>query len=137
MNTWYVEQMREAGVAQQVQTSVLRLLEVWDTMNHTNVSRDETLDVFGKLARGHALVEQPMTVEEVWEPARPGALVMGDRVRVFLNAYDGEAGLVHNGRRGLIVAIRYGDIVVRYDDEHEPKIDGARHSPHMLEKRVR
>jgi len=66
----------------------------------------------------------------------PGYLTVGDEVRVKTNAYSGELGVLHNGRRCRIVGIRYGDIIVNTIDDIEPRLSGTRHSPYALEKRV-
>jgi len=57
-------------------------------------------------------------------------------VRVKLDAYQGSTGSLHNGRRGKVVGIRYGDIIFKSNDNREPILDGAHYSPHQLQKRV-
>lgn len=133
---WVREQFQQAKVKQAVGTAVLRLLDVWNTMNHSDKTAQETVEVFSRVALGHAIAPQG-TGDEVWVPAQPGQITVGDEVRVKVDAYDGEAGQMHNGRRGRIVAIRYGDVVFKSDDGKEPEINGAHHSPHQLEKRVK
>ena len=135
---WVREQMTAAKVKQGVGTSVLRLLEVWDTMNHKPESAKETIEIFGKLAQGYALVEPE--VEELsgtWYPAQPGQIRVADIVRVRVDAFTGDPGRVHNGRVGKVVGVRYGDIIVKTIDNRVPVLDGAHYSPHMLEKLVR
>lgn len=133
---WVREQFAQARVTQATGTAVLRLLEVWNTMNHTEESAADVVRVFSTVALGHALVPT-VKVDEVWVDAQPGQIKVGDEVRVKVDAYHGDAGQMHNGRRGRIVAIRYGDIVFKSTDDRKPVIDGAHHSPHALEKRVR
>jgi hypothetical protein len=133
---WVRDQFTQAKVKQATGTAVLRLLEVWNTMNHSDKSAADVVNVFSKIALGHALVPQS-TADEVWVSAQPGQIKVGDEVRVKVDAYSGEAGQTHNGRRGRIVAIRYGDVVFKSDDDKMPVINGAHHSPHMLERRIR
>ena len=45
-------------------------------------------------------------------------------------------GKIHNGRRGKIVSIRYGDIIVKTTDGKEPMMEGFHYTPQQLEKRV-
>lgn len=136
-NEWRAEQMQAAGVRPEVRTAVLRLFEVWDTMNHTAETAAETAQTFASLAVGHAIFVETPKAEEQWVDAQPGALVVGDVVRVKSNAFDGSTGEIHNGRVGRIVGIRYGDIIVKTSDSREPHLDAARYSPHHLEKRVK
>lgn len=134
--SWAREQMSEANLGQSVSTAVERLLEVWWTQNHTELTRKATIESFEKLAQGHALVVEPEQ-NEVWEALRPGNVYVRDRVRVKFDAYLNEAGRHHNNRRGVVVAVRNGDVIVRYDDGKQPPFEGVHHSPHKLEKRVR
>jgi hypothetical protein len=69
-------------------------------------------------------------------PAQAGFLVVADEVRVKWNAFDGDKGKIHNGRRGKIVSIRYGDIIVKTTDGKEPVLEGFHYTPQQLEKRV-
>ena len=134
---WVREQMTAAKLKQSVGTSVLRLLEVWDTMNHKPETAKETIEAFSKLALGHALVEPTMDeLQGEWVAAQPGKLKVTDIVRVKADAYDGDLGKIHNGRIGRIVGIRYGDIVVKMIDGKQPHIEGAHYSPHLLDKLV-
>lgn len=134
---WVRQQMTEAKVKQSVGTAVLRLLEVWETMNHRENTAKETLETFSKLAMGHALVEPKISgFDGVWVPAQPGQISVTDIVRVKTDAFDGELGVVHNGRIGKVVGVRYGDIIVKTVDDKTPLLDGAHYSPHMLEKLV-
>jgi hypothetical protein len=132
---WVKRQFAAAKVSQAVGTSVLRLLEVWNTMNHTDKTARETVEVFGKVAQGHALVHEP--TEGMWVEAGPGKLVVGDTVRVNPDAFNGPAGQYHNGRIGRIVAIRSGDIIVTSTDDVEPVLEAVHYSPHALQKWVR
>lgn len=133
---WARAQMTEARYPQEVQTAVERLLDVWWTQRHSTQTRDLTLDGFTKLAQGHALAT-PEEENETWVQLKPGNVVIRDAVRVKHNAYAGQVGEQHNGRRGRVVAIRNGDIIVRYEDGKQPPGDGVHHSPYALEKRTK
>lgn len=135
---WVKEQMTAAKLKQSVGTSVLRLMEVWDTMNHSEKTASEAVEAFSKLALGYPLVEPSIEdFKGTWVPAQPGQLSVTDVVRVKLDAYSGSLGRLHNGRICKIVAIRYGDIVVKSVDNKDPVLEGAHYSPHSLEKLVR
>lgn len=134
---WAREQMKRLNVPKNHAALIERLLEVyWANPVSKELDPGTTEDmfkVFTELAQHHVLVgEAP---EGTWVQAKPGALVIRDVVRVRADAYTGPAGIAHNGRVGQIVAIRSGDIHVKYDDEPDvSKI--VRHSPFALEKRV-
>lgn len=135
---WVKKQMTAAKVKQSVGTSVLRLLEVWNTMNHKEDTAKDTVDIFSKLALGHALVEgETDEFSGTWVPAQPGQLKVTDIVRVKSDVFDGELGMAHNGRVGRVVGVRYGDIIVKTVDGKEPSLSGAHYSPHMLDKLVK
>ncbi len=86
------------------------------------------------MCRSIAVVETPK--DEIWEDARPGFLKVGDEVRVKADAFEDELGQLHNGRRGKIVGVRYGDIIIKTIDGKEPVLDGSHYSPYKLEKLV-
>lgn len=130
---WVKNQLEEAKVSQAVGTSVIRLLEVWDTMNHTGETATATAETFSKLALGHVLVAQTVP-EGTWVQATPGFIRVSDIVRVRPDAFTGEVGIIHNGRLGRVVGVRSGDIIVKSTDGLEPELDGAHYSPHALEK---
>ena len=52
------------------------------------------------------------------------------------DAYEGDLGRVHNGRRGKVVAVRYGDVIFKSTDGKSPVLDGAHYTPYKLEKLV-
>lgn len=134
---WVKQQLTAGRVTQPVGTAVLRLLEVWNTMNHTEKTAQDTVDVFSKLAVGTALIAETAEDEDgYWIPAAPGAIAMADTVRVKVDAYQGDLGVLHNGRIGRVVGIRSGDIIVKTTDDR-PVLEGVHYSPHQLEKWVR
>lgn len=131
---WVKEQFAKANVSLPVGTAVLEILKTWDGLTLTHEESEKVLTILSKVALNYSLVE-PVS-NAVWVPAQPGFIKVGDRVRVMFNAFTGDAGTLHNGREGIIVAIRSGDVIVTTDDEVEPKLEGVHYSPYKLEKRV-
>jgi hypothetical protein len=131
---WIREQMQEAKVKVGVGNALLKLIAAWEPLKISNPQQKEVLALFNKLALGHAVT--PEAANEVWIDAQPGAITVGDQVRVKNDAYEGSTGSMHNGRRGKVVGIRYGDIIFRSSDDKQPVLDGAHYSPHQLQKRV-
>ena len=132
---WVKAQMTAARIRRGSGDAVLKLLEVWETIDLDDDLSQEAVTVFKSLALNHSLVEPYK--DEVWVPAQPGQIKVADQVRVKSDAFTGEAGRAHNGRRGVIVAIRSGDVIVRSTDDLEPVLDGAHYSPYKLEKRIK
>ena len=92
------------------------------------------LDVFHELAQGHAIVKDD---DFTWVQARRGDIKVRDVVRVKADAYNIEdIAYLHNGRIGVVIAIRSGDIIVDITDEQEPELKGVHYAPENLEKRV-
>ena len=131
---WVREQFQAAKVKVGVGTSVLKLLSVWNDLKLSEAAAKEVVDIFSKVALNHALAVE--NKNEVWEPARPGFINVGDEVRVSAEAFSDDTGRIHNGRRGKVVAVRYGDIIFKSTDGKEPLLDGTHYSPYKLEKRV-
>ena len=132
---WVRAQMEEAKVKVGVGNAVLKLLEHWETMKLSENQMKDALDLFSKLALGHSIV--PEKPDELWVDAQPGAILVGDEVRVKADAYNGSTGAIHNGRRGKVVGVRYGDIIFKSMDDKTPVLDGAHYTPHLLQKRIR
>ena len=131
---WIREQMQEAKVKVGAGNALLKLLDTWEKIELTDKASKEVVELFSKLALGHSLVkERP---DEVWVDAQPGFIIVGDEVRVKNDAYDGTTGAMHNGRRGKVVGVRYGDIIFKSTDGKMPDLDGTHYSPHQLQKRV-
>lgn len=134
---WENEQMAEARLDKATAAAVRRVLEAWWAgTGSQGIKVDVAVDSFVKLARGEALVPK---VDEtaVWDQLKPGRVHVRDDVRVRLGAYEGDAGRAHNGRWGRVVAVRYGDVVVRYEDGRQPVFEAVHHSPDKLERRVK
>lgn len=130
---WVLEQFEAFRVKVGVGKAVLKLLDTWEGIALTDGQAEEAAQIFAKVALGHALVEE--NKNEKWAPAQPGFIQVADEVRVMANAFDGELGRLHNGRRGKVVAIRHGDVIFKSTDGKEPILDSVHYSPYKLEKR--
>ena len=131
---WIKEQMQEAKVKVGVGNALLKLLAAWEPLKLSNPQQKEVLALFNQLALGYAVT--PEVANEVWVDAQPGAITVGDQVRVKLDAYQGSTGAMHNGRRGKVVGIRYGDIIFKSNDDKQPVLDGSHYAPYQLQKKV-
>ena len=131
---WVNAQLQAAKVRKPVGDATMKLIEMFDQIELTDEHRAKAVEMFSKLALGHAYVKE--TKRETWVPARPGDIKVTEVVRVKADAYNGELGMIHNGRVGKVVGVRYGDVIFKSTDEKEPYLDGAHYSPHMLEKLV-
>jgi hypothetical protein len=134
---WVRQQMQDAKVKIGSGKLVLKLLELWEKESVSPALAKEAVDVFSKLALNQSLVSPQEPVDEIWVPALPGQLTVGDEVRVLNDAFTDSSGMIHNGRRGKITALRYGDVIFKSTDGKEPLLDGVHYSPYKLEKRVR
>ena len=136
-NEWVRQQLEAVKAKVGSGNAVLKLLETWakETKLSPNLAK-EAVEMFSKLALNIPLVEDK-NENEVWVPAQPGQLTVGDEVRVIADAFSDTTGTTHNGRRGKIIAIRYGDIIVNSTDGKKPELNGAHYSPYKLEKRVK
>jgi len=133
---WVRSQFDAAKVKVAPGKAVMSLLHAWKDIEGLNEKQArEAIEIFSRVALNYALVE-PTHESETWVPCQPGFISVGDDVRVFADAFDGELGRVHNGRRGKVVAVRYGDVIIKTNDGKEPVLDGAHYSPYKLEKRV-
>jgi len=132
--TWARVQLEKANVSADTGVSVIKLLEFWLNLDHRDENNKKVLELFSNLCVGTAVVDTP--TNEIWEAAGPGFIRVGDEVRVKSDAFEGELGQLHNGRRGRVVAVRYGDIIIKTTDGKEPVLDGSHYSPYKLEKLV-
>jgi len=135
---WEDEQLDEARVSGENRDAVRRLLDAYRAgTGEYKVDRDLVVRTFTQLASGLPLVAQDEP-DAVWRPiTQSGQVHSRDLVRVRLDAYTDEAGRFHNGRHGRVIAVRYGDVVVRYEDGRQPPFDGVHHPPTALEKRIK
>lgn len=132
---WVRSQFEAAKVKVAPGKAVLALLKTWEGLDLNEKQAKEAVEIFSKVALNYALVA-PSAKDEAWEPLRPGFITVGDEVRVVSDAFDGELGRLHNGRRGRVVAVRYGDVIFKSTDGKNPVIEGAHYSPYKLEKLV-
>ncbi len=135
---WVTEQLEAAKVKVGSGKALMKLLDTWSEIPELseNITK-EVLTLFPMLARGHAVVQEESEDDYTWVPAQPGQIVVGDQVRVKSDAYSDKLGPIHNGRRGKVVGIRYGEIFIKSNDGKQPEFDGVPHSPYKLEKRVK
>jgi hypothetical protein len=135
---WIMEQLEAAKVKVGSGKAILKLLEAWSELPELSEKMsEEVLTVFPKLAMGHVLKVEENEDDYTWIPVQPGQIVVGDVIRVKSDAYTDKLGPIHNGRKGLIVAVRYGDIIVNSTDGKSPELKGVHYSPYKLEKRIR
>jgi hypothetical protein len=133
---WVRQQLTDSKVKRGPGDIALSLLKIWEDISiEDNALLEEGLTIFKTLALNHSLLAP--YADEVWVEATPGQLKVSDVVRVKQDAFNGDTGRVHNGRLGIIVAIRYGDIIVRTTDGKQPVLDGAHYSPFHLDKRIK
>ena len=132
---WAKEQFAAAKVRVVVGKSVLKLLETWKELELKPDHAKSAVEVFSKLALNHALVGPAK--DEVWVPVQPGFLKVGEQVRVMNDAFSDSTGAMHNGRAGVVVAIRHGDVIIRSNDDKKPFLDGVHYSPYKLERRIK
>ena len=132
---WVKSQIQAAKVRKPVGDATLKLVEMFDSFdNLTPEFKKKTIELFSDLALGHAVVKE--NKDEVWVPVQPGFIKVTEIVRVKADAFDGELGMIHNGRRGVVVGVRYGDVIIKTNDGKEPVLDGAHYPPQKLEKLV-
>lgn len=135
---WVIEQLEAAKVKVGSGKAILKLLEAWAEIPKLSENMtEEVLNVFPKLARGHVLKVEENENDYIWSDLQPGQITIGDVVRVKADAFDGNLGAMHNGRRGKVVAVRYGDVIFKSTDDRDPVLDGVHYSPYKLEKRYR
>lgn len=135
---WVVEQLEAAKVKVGSGKAILKLLDAWAEIPKLSDNMiEEVLTVFPQLAKGHVIKVEENEDDYVWMDAQPGQITVGDVVRVKANAFEDKLGTLHNGRRGKVVAIRYGDVIFKDTDGKQPPLDGVHYSPYKLEKRYR
>jgi hypothetical protein len=132
--SWLYEQIQAAKVKKPVGNAIVALSETFAEVSNGMTEEDmrKTIEIFSKVALGHPIVKE--NKDETWAPLRPGAITVGDVVRVRSDAFTGDLGKIHNGRRGKVVAVRYGDVIFRSTDDKEPVLDGTHYPPQSLEK---
>ena len=137
-NEWIREQLEAAKVKVGSGKAVLKLLETWQELPKMSPAIiSEILEVFPKLVLGQPLVLEESDDDYYYVDVQPGNIKVGDNVRVKADAFTEKLGTIHNGRRGTVVGIRYGDIIVNDTDGKTPPLKGVHYSPYKLEKRIR
>lgn len=131
---WIKEQLQAAKVKKPVGNAVMNLLKQMSELELDEFSKQQVVDIFSKLSLGHAFVKENKT--EVWVSVVSGHIKVTDQVRIKADAFSGNTGMIHNGRKGVVVAIRYGDIIVNTTDEKSPQLRGSHYPPDKLEKLV-
>jgi hypothetical protein len=134
---WVKEQLTQNKTKKMTGDAVLQLLDTWQSIKRppkTDISKD-IIDVFSKLALGHALIKTDK--DETWIPVQSGAIKVSEIVRVKFDAFDEESGKHQlNGRKGRVVGVRYGDVIIKTDDNKLPVLDGTHFRPENLEKLI-
>jgi hypothetical protein len=134
---WVAEQLTHNKTIKASGDAVLKLLDTWNSLELTPKQAKDAVMAFSKLSLGEPIYV-PTVKNEIWIEARPGDIVVGDEMLVKTNAYDNpDLAVIHNGRRGKVVAIRYGNIIIKYTDDKKPEINDAHHSPYTLLKLVK
>lgn len=131
---WVSSQMKEAKVKKSVGNAVISLLKSLEGLELDEGTRRSAVETFSRLALGHSIARG--SKDERWVPVRAGAIKVADEVRVRSDAFDGDLGRLHNGRRGVVVAVRYGDVIIKTTDGKKPALTGAHYPPDKLEKLV-
>lgn len=133
---WIYEQIQAARVRKPIGNAIVEMVDVFEKVSEgmSDTDMKKVLEIFSKVALGQPIIKE--NKNEVWMPLQPGAITVGDIVRVKFDAYTGDLGRVHNGRRGRVVAVRYGDVIFKSDDGKTPVLDGTHYSPYSLEKLV-
>ncbi len=135
---WVIEQLQAAKVKVGSGKAIMKLLDVWEELPDLSPKmKEEILSTFPLLAQGVVLVEEETDNDYTWTPVLPGQISIGDVVRVKADAFTDKLGPIHNGRRGTVVAVRYGDIIFNDTDGKTPVLRGVHYSPYKLEKRIR
>jgi hypothetical protein len=134
---WVKEQLTQNKTRKMTGDAVLELLAAWKNVKKppkSDISK-EVVELFSKLALGHALVKEDKN--ENWLAVQAGAIKVTDVVRVKFDAFDEASGKYSlNGRRGKVVGVRSGDIIMKSDDGKTPLLDGVHFRPENLEKLV-
>ena len=135
---WLVEQLQAAKVKVGSGKAIMKLLEAWEELPKLSANQEEeVLTIFPLLAKGFTIVEEEDEKDYTWINLQPGQIVVGDVVRVKADAFEDKLGPMHNGRRGTVVAVRYGDVIFNDTDGKSPELKGVHYSPYKLEKRIR
>ena len=75
-------------------------------------------------------------MKETWKEVTSREVEIGDVLRVKMDAYSTDAGVLHNGRLVEVTNVSNGDVFVKTIDNVVPGISEARHPVYKLEKRI-
>lgn len=135
---WVKEQLEAAKVKVGSGKAILKLLSTWEELPNLSPGiLKEVLEVFPKLVLGESLSAEESEEDYYWVDLQPGSITVGDTVRVKSDAFLEKLGTIHNGRRGTVVGVRYGDVIFNDTDGKNPPLKGVHYSPYKLEKRLR
>lgn len=135
---WIKKQLEAAKVKVGSAKATLKLLSTWEELPTLPPAvLKEVLEVFPKLVRGEPLTAQESDDNYSWSDLQPGNITVGDVVRVKQDAFMEKLGTIHNGRCGVVVGVRYGDVIFNDTDGKNPPLNGVHYSPYKLEKRLR
>ena len=135
---WVNEQLKAAKVKVGSGKAIIKLLQAWEDIPElSEAMTKEVMNIFPTVAQGFVLTEEENEDDYTWINLQPGQIVVGDIVRVKADAFSDKLGPIHNGRRGTVVAVRYGDVIFNDTDGKSPELKGVHYSPYKLEKRVR
>lgn len=130
---WVSKQLAETNKA--VNEATVATLKAFDDAKTKHLITDdearEVLEHVQSLALGYAIVKDKP--DERWTQVVPGEYNIGDTVRVHSNAYEGRAGLLHNGKRGRIVGVAQSKTIVLYNDAATNE-ESFYHEPIKLER---
>lgn len=131
---WVKQQFAKAKVRVGVGMAVLEMLKTWEDINLKGADAKDALKILSQVGLGHALVEDG---QDVWVDAQAGFMKVGETVRVKANAFEGDLGVLNNGREGIAVALRSGDVIFNSTDEIIPKLEGTHFRPNNLQRLVK
>ncbi len=135
---WAIEQLQAAKVKVGSGKAIMALLEAWEALPELSENmKEEILKIFPLIARGVVLKVEEDENDYTWVALQPGQIAIGDVVRVKADAFTDKLGPLHNGRRGTVAAVRYGDVIFNDTDGKKPELKGVHYSPYKLEKRVK
>ena len=132
---WVDNQLSQVGSTEWSAALVNELVTVLDNADFEHRQADEVKKYAEQAVSLY--LGQPIYVpsdDENWADARPGELNVRDTVRVRVDAYTGDSGTKHNGKRGRVTAMRNGVANVAYDGETSELPAG--HDIHLLQKLV-
>jgi hypothetical protein len=135
---WVKAQLEAKKVKVGSGKAILKLLSTWEEIPSLSPAiLKEVLEIFPKLVMGEPLVEDEADDDYYWVDLQPGNITVGDVVIVKNDAFQEKLGTIHNGRRGTVVGVRYGDVIFSDTDGKTPPLKGVHYSPYKLQKRLR